>query len=308
MRSKNNKVLILLSTYNGEKYLKEQLDSLFLQSVSFDLLIRDDGSTDSTVDLIEGYQEKYDNIRLICGSNLGYVESFNYLLESNWVNDYDRIAFCDQDDIWLSDKLVSALKQMSSDYDPNIPTMYCSNLSMVDENLNSLRMMHKPGLRCDKYGSLVQNPATGCTMVFNKAAVTLYRRSIGTPMVSHDYTMLLVCMYMGKVIYDSTSHIYYRQHGANVIGGGSKSLFRGVKDVLSDFVHPPKQPRIEWLESFYSIYCDSMDQDKFIISEMIRYRNGMRYKFKIFFDNKFSGHDFKTTLAFKVRLLIGRLY
>ena len=90
-------ILILLSTYNGEKYIKEQIDSILSQTVPVHLLIRDDGSSDDTPYIIAKYAERYSNIELIRGRNLGFVGSFNSLISSEFAEKYEWIAFCDQD-------------------------------------------------------------------------------------------------------------------------------------------------------------------------------------------------------------------
>ena len=101
----NKKILVLLSLYNGEKYVKEQLDSLMNQTISVDVLARDDGSSDRTVEIVDKYTKEHNNIRLIKGENIGFVNSFNLLMMNEIVDDYQWIAFCDQDDVWLPDKI-----------------------------------------------------------------------------------------------------------------------------------------------------------------------------------------------------------
>ena len=108
----DKKVAVLISTYNGKKYLKEQLDSILNQTYpNIEIVIRDDGSTDSTLELVKEYQEKHSNIRLKEGTNIGFIKSFFKLLE---MADADYYAYCDQDDIWLENKIelaVNALNQ-----------------------------------------------------------------------------------------------------------------------------------------------------------------------------------------------------
>lgn len=302
------KVLILLSTYNGEKYLREQLDSLFIQDCPIQLLVRDDGSTDGTLSILEEYSEKYSEMQFIKGENVGFYKSYNLLMSEHIVDQFEWIAFCDQDDVWLPDKISSAVKMMKDGYNPTIPTMYCSNLTMVDENLNKLRMMHKPSLKWTKESILVQNPATGCTVVFNQAAAALYRRGIDLPMVAHDYSMLLACAYMGKVVYDNGSYIQYRQHGKNAIGGGSKGVFVGIKDILSDLFKPKPQKRVEWFRSFVEIYNNDLGENKRIINTVVSYKKNFKNRLILVFSVRFKGYDTKTTVAFKIRALLGRLY
>ena len=108
MSEKSLRIAILMSTYNGASYLKEQIDSLEKQDVPVDIFIRDDGSTDKTIDILKKYQSK-PNVHIEYGINLGYKKSFMTLLMK--VNDYDYYAFCDQDDIWLPNKISCAVKK-----------------------------------------------------------------------------------------------------------------------------------------------------------------------------------------------------
>ena len=105
----NKKVAILMSTYNGEKYLKEQIESLLAQTYgNIEIYIRDDGSKDNTIKIIKNYKEKYNNIVLKEGKNIGFINSFFELL--NLCNDADYYAYCDQDDVWMNDKIERAVK------------------------------------------------------------------------------------------------------------------------------------------------------------------------------------------------------
>lgn len=305
----DNRVLVLLSTYNGEKYVIEQLDSLEKQTVPVFILIRDDGSTDKTVEIVKNYSKNHNNIKLIEGENVGYVESFNKLLLDDEVNRYSYIAFCDQDDVWMEEKLSVALSNIKEVDDGRSPVMYCSNLMLVNEHLSNVGYMYKKELRWNKYTALVQNIATGCTMVFNAAATDLYVKSICHSMVSHDYTMFLICAYFGKVYYDSTPHILYRQHSENVLGGKSKSFGKGIVDICTDFFKPKDEKRIEWFKNFISIYDDNfVDADKNIIDKIVNYKNSVIDRISIALSKKYVGYDLKTTLGFKTRTLIGRMY
>lgn len=308
MKQIDVKVLVLLSAYNGEKYIGEQLDSLLALETSVDILIRDDGSSDNTVDIIKEYCGKYDNISLLQGNNLGFVESFNELISNSMVENYTWIAFCDQDDVWLPNKLSEALRIVSSDYDDSKPIMYCSNLIVTDERLNIIGRMHKSKPNLSLESVLVQNPATGCTVLFNKSAALLYRKSINNTILSHDYNMLMICTCMGKVYYDYNSYIFYRQHGDNIYGGISKKVSKGVIDILTDLFIPKVEMKILWLTDFVETYRDKIDDDSInILNTIIHYRKYIRFRFKLLFSKKYSGIDFKTTISFKIRALIGRI-
>ena len=305
---KNDTVLILLSLYNGEKYISEQLDSLFNQTASIYILARDDGSKDKTAEIVEKYCSVHDNIELIRGENVGFIRSFNSLLMNDKVNEFQWIAFCDQDDVWLKDKISVAIQKLNQIQD-FVPVTYCSNLRMVDESLNDIGYMHRPKTVISKKGAIVQNMATGCSMVFNKKAVDMYKKSVGKDMISHDYTMNLICLLMGKVIYDHDSYILYRQHNNNAVGGFSKSYVRGVIDVTKDLFSPKEEKRVNWIRDFYEIYKEFLStEDVIILKRFFEYKKSFGNRLKLLFDCDYKGQDFKTTLAFKVRVLFGRMY
>jgi len=215
---KESKVQVLLSTYNGEKYLEEQLNSLLAQDYpNVEILIRDDGSKDSTKQILTRY-ENHKNISVIYGSNIGITASFLELLK---ISDpkAEFFAFCDQDDVWLKDKIsraVAALQKYSSD----IPLMYCSRLTIVDEFLHIIGYSKLPRKELSFNNALCQNVIPGCTMVINRIAK---KRVIDMPVVidritMHDAWLYLVVSAFGFIVYDDQSRILYRQHGANVCG------------------------------------------------------------------------------------------
>ena len=104
---KDKKVAVVLSTYNGEKYVKEQLDSILKQTYkNVEIIVRDDGSKDSTVEIIKEYQEKHKNIKLVVGENLGFIKSFFELLK---IAEADYYSYADQDDIWVKNKIELAV-------------------------------------------------------------------------------------------------------------------------------------------------------------------------------------------------------
>ena len=234
-------ILILLSSYNGEKYIQEQIVSLEnQQNVSVTILIRDDGSKDSTVQVVKSLQQEYKNIVLIEGENIGCAKSFSELLvyASKTFSAYDYYAFCDQDDFWLSEKLktaVSVLNSMSKEKQ----LLYCSNLYVVDKNLQNRKKKYKNGfVKIIPIASLAESYGTGCTMVFNKAVVDFYVSHIPENLHLHDLWIYHQCVFLGHVFYDDESYILYRQHGNNVVGARTslkqnfQSKIRSLKKLL----------------------------------------------------------------------------
>lgn len=210
-------VTVLMSTYNGEKYLREQIDSLIHQvSVKLSILVRDDGSSDSTCAILDEYQEK-GVLHWYTGENLRSARSFLNLVQT--AGDSDYYAFCDQDDVWKTDKLQRAVTALESMPKDNKPRLYCSNYQLVDASLNKLPDNgHVTTTTFNE--SLVSSCCTGCTVVFDYELKKLL--SIGTPkvIVMHDDWAHKVCLAVGgHVIYDPEKTLYYRQHGNNVDGG-----------------------------------------------------------------------------------------
>lgn len=293
-------VIVIVSTYNGEKYLPAQLDSLLVQKdVDLSILVRDDGSTDNTLSILEQYKISYPNIDYYTGDNVGVINSFNDLMRRPELDNYQFIAFCDQDDVWDEDKLLIAVNSIGNE--TKIPVMYCSNLMLVDSNLNQIKPMRKQLSKYTAYMSMVQNIGTGCTQVFNQAALMEYRKGIGSHMEMHDYWLTLVCMFLGKVIYDNNPHIKYRQHGNNVVGAKDKD----VKTAFSN-LKLKESTRISMLESFND--CYSLDESDYFIIEPLLHSKGFISRMKLLSSLKYIGITSSVTIGFKIRSMLSRMY
>ena len=170
-------MVVLMSTYNGEKYIKTQIDSIISQvDVSVELVIRDDGSSDATKSIVQDYG---DSCVLICGNNVGCAKSFFELLRyanTNYSDDY-YFAFADQDDYWMPEKLATAVRQLDA-FGKSTPNLYFSNLCVVDGDLKNGKLLYNESVNLDKPHSLIQNYASGCTMVFNKKAVEKFMNTV----------------------------------------------------------------------------------------------------------------------------------
>lgn len=222
------RVIVLLSSYNGEKYIKQQIDSILNQTgVEVIIMVRDDGSKDNTISILEDYQRNVSSFELIKGDNCGSTASFSRLLAyaySKFGNDV-LYAFSDQDDVWQKEKLLVASKRL--DIKSTIPMLYCSNLTCVDEFLNVLKPMRNRINGFPKSSTLICPIATGCTMVFTPSAAELYVSSYTEKVRMHDIWLSQICAFLGSVYYDNDAYILYRQHGGNQIGNKSN-----IKDKL----------------------------------------------------------------------------
>lgn len=215
--------LILLATFNGVKYLDQQLSSCAAQGVSqIDVLVSDDGSRDGTLDLVKVWQAKWAHgaFEIVSGPRDGFAENFRHLILSA-SQGYDLYAYCDQDDVWHADKLAVAGEKLEPCGDS--AAVYCGRTRIMSENGyfegHSPLMARPPAFK----NALFQSLAGGNTMVLNAAAMALVRKvSANCRFVSHDWwTYIWITGVGGTVIYDPTPKINYRQHPGNLIGKNS---------------------------------------------------------------------------------------
>lgn len=223
------KVHILLSTYNGEKYLGEQLNSLKnQQEVTFSITVRDDNSSDKTCKILERYSKQLP-MRIIWGKNIGTARSFLQLVQRVDTG-AEYYAYCDQDDYWEPEKLVRAIEKLKN-CDNSMPVLYYSDVKRVGPELETIKDPFKKNYHTEKFeAALIATAAPGCTMVFNRALLMLLKRHIPEYLTMHDSWTLQVCAAVGgTVIYDARSYIRYRQHSSNVIGGNTKMNYGKVR-------------------------------------------------------------------------------
>lgn len=247
-----------MSTYNGEKYLREQLDSLISLDGEPDIFIRDDGSSDETISIIKLYQSKFDNIKLLVGDNIGVVASFFEIMKSVDLEKYDYFSFCDQDDFWEHDKVSHAIDSIK---DISGPVMYCSRLNVVDEYLNLKFQSPYPEKGLSFSNALVENMVTGCTCVLNRLAfqTIIERIPDAKKIVMHDWWFYLVLVSEGVVFFDNRSFIKYRQHGNNV--EGMKKKFSKIIHKFRSTKKAKYPPLTTQLNEFSRLFGERLNQD-----------------------------------------------
>ena len=213
----NAKVEILLSTYNGEKYLKEQLNSLLTQECieNIKISIRDDGSTDGTCDILRSYEEKY-HLNITYGTNLGVNFSMTELLK-NADNDFDYFAFCDQDDVWDTGKILAAVLALDGLPEED-PLLWGCMEMLTDESLCAISLMPVPKYLGNFYNAIIQNKLAGHTQVFNRALRNILLKVPPEKMYLYDWVTYILASAFGKVLFDTNCLGLYRQHGKNVVG------------------------------------------------------------------------------------------
>jgi glycosyltransferase involved in cell wall biosynthesis len=228
-------ILILMATYNGEKYIKAQLDSILNQSyANLTLLIRDDNSIDNTIDIIKSYALLDSRIQLIEDGlgTLGPCQNFAQLMKVALKNNAPYIMFSDQDDVWFANKIAVSLKEIHSAetrLGVSCPILIHTDLEVVDEQLKSLSPSYwlyqhlDPEISNKLNRVLVQNVVTGCTMIINKSLLKL-GANVPSGAIMHDWWLNLIASAFGKVIPINQSTLYYRQHCNNQIGAQKSGL------------------------------------------------------------------------------------
>lgn len=210
------RVEVLLSTWNGERWLGAQLDSVLAQTHD-DLLVtvRDDGSTDGTRQVLEEYAAQDQRVRWSAGKNVGASASFLHLIAASDCS-VEAVAFCDQDDVWEPDHLARAVAVLET-AGTRSPLLWCSDVLVCDEDLTPLHR-HDLVRRGPSFSNaLVENIATGCTIVLNLEAVNLLRERPHR-VVMHDAWCYLVVSGLGRIHYDPVPSVRYRLHTSNTMG------------------------------------------------------------------------------------------
>lgn len=294
------KITVLLSTYNGEKFIEEQVETLLAQQgAQINVLVRDDGSNDSTPSILERFKQK-GKIDYYIGPNLGWRKSFLQLLKDSPESDY--YAFCDQDDHWLPNKLHKAMEAIEKL--PDGENLYLSNTYYWHEG-EDLRLMRNDKVRTDKYCGFIWIPGPGCTFLFNKALRDRINNNWPTVRIGHDRWVFLTALMLGHVYYDENSYIWYRQHGNNQLGATLSK-----RDVMRRRIHAYSSMKGYHFNDIIAkdllrCYGDIMDEESRDICQTIAYyRENFKYYLKLLLSPAYSNQHFMTTIGFKLRVLL----
>lgn len=297
-------VCILLSAFNGEKYLREQITSLIGQKgVSFNIIVRDDGSTDSTISILKEYADKH-VLTLIRGNNIGWRKSFMELLYSAPLSDY--YAFCDQDDIWLPQKLKIAtdiLNQMPK----NLPNLYCSNLLYYKDGVNYGPIIKSMPI-LSVQSAMLRCISAGCTMVFNRSLWEYVFYNRPDYVSAHDFWCYQVAALFGNVYYDSNSYILYRQHENNQIGMKikKKEIWRKrINGIRINFHATYRQHAAKEILRLYGNMLS--DEKRQIVERIALYDNSVKNRLSLCFDTKYTMGNIAQDLWLRIRILFGNI-
>lgn len=309
-----DKVLIMMSTYNGERYLPEQLDSLYGQKdVECHLLVRDDGSMDATMNILKDYKSQYGNMTIVQGGNLGAGGSFRALINEAATNysEFDYYAFCDQDDVWFDNKVVNgvkALKTSKSNY-----KLLFSKATNTDAELHPIQTT---GIHVvNSFGAnLVANHILGCCMIMNLALLQQVNKINTVSYSIHDgkipihdgWSATVAYSLNADVIFYNEPLMYYRQHGHNEIGAGKgrwSILVNRVKRYARGSQHGKSNRCIIALQ----VLGDAIpEKNRQLMNMVATYRRSISAKMRLLFDKRMYEYGFADNVGTFLLVLFNR--
>ena len=254
----SKKVNILLSAYNGEKYIKEQIDSILNQSyTNIELYVRDDGSKDGTLAIVREYESK-GLLHLEEGANVGVAKSFQWLIANGGEADY--YAFSDQDDVWFEDKIKMAVEKLEKTNEDE-PVLYFSNYDYYDGDLNFVSHRSTKEPYRSFINSLVDCVTLGFNSVFNRTAQQMVIGQMPEKSTGHDWWMYMVCQGMGQVIYDERPTVKYRRHSNNVSDAGDSFISFQIWRFKRFFVNHYFHHIHEQIKEYGTFYREQLSEE-----------------------------------------------
>ena len=268
---------ILMATYNGEKYIKNQLLSLQQQTFSdWNLLIRDDGSTDNTLDIIQEFKKHDSRIKIIETDGVKGRGAGRNFLELTKCSSSKYVIFCDQDDIWFERKLELLVKEAGQQFEVNIPCLiYCDAYGYSDSegviSVNSVSRNHAKNL---KEFLFFNAGYQGCSILFNRPLCDMLADYHADYFYMHDDIVSLLAHTFGKVYFLDKPLMLYRQHASNVTGNVSYGLISKIKSIFNINSYVISAKHYDEKKSFYEAYNDQLSQEqKNMFLAYLRYPN-----------------------------------
>jgi|APFre7841882724_1041349.scaffolds.fasta_scaffold08267_2 glycosyltransferase involved in cell wall biosynthesis len=302
-----DKVQIVMATYNGERYLGAQIESIIHQThVDWHLLIRDDGSTDNTIDIIKQYAAQDSRISLVSDNmgNLGYIKNFYHLLS---MTSEHYICICDQDDIWHSEKIATSLQKLKAlETEQRIPALVHSDAAVVDSNLNviSERFIGNRGKKEGINGLLFANSVQGASVMINSALRNYALRLM--PDIPYDYHLALIAELIGRRAFIPEPLLNYRQHSNNVIGAKKEGEVKQNENKISSSLKI-SLGLYPFVKNVYS-HVDTSDMNRQYLAEYCYLFEGKSRlkKSYIFLKNFYPFYRRKDQLTCFALLILGR--
>ncbi len=304
-------VAIVMATYNGEKYVGEQIDSILASSYQdFELFIYDDGSQDNTLSILRTYEEQIPSKVHVFQNqkNLGLVLNF---MEALTKTTMDYVMFCDQDDVWKPNKIGITLKRirtMEAQYGKDKPYAVFTDAAIVNQDLQETHPSffvsnHLNPCRTDLPHLLMENKLIGCTVMVNGALRKILQGNrLPQNAKYHDWWVALIASSFGKIGFVKESTLMYRQHGGNIVGGADFHSY--VKNRIETLHQQREAIRSleKQAEEFLLLYGEQLSAEKRMIIQTFANLNeaGFLQKRQIILKGKY----LKTGLVRNVGLLI----
>ena len=298
------RVAVLMSSYNGKNYIEEQIESILAQDFdgTLDLWVRDDGSTDGTLEILERYAQA-GKLQWYRGENLGPARSFLDLVKH--CPGYDFYAFADQDDYWMPDKVSSGVTSLLG---WNVPAVYFANAELVDKELSSLgRNVYKRSPKLDFETLTCAGGILGCTMVFNQAmALQIQEKPLPGQLQMHDFYVCALCLALdGKMIFDPTAYIKYRQHGKNVVGVSS-GIIGIIKNRWKDITRKTRVSIAEQAKQLLALHGDQLPAEKQKwLEKLSRYNDALLHRVLLACSLKTRYMNWNMALKLRLSILLG---
>lgn len=301
----SKKVIICMSTYNGEKFLRQQMESLLNQTYkNIEIYVRDDGSKDNTPKILKEYEDQ-GKIHFIKGKNVGVVQSFYECLTEAY-NNGDIFAYCDQDDKWHENKIEKAVKAIEKEKQ-DIPILYFSEFNYCDENLNYLNKSNLNIKGASFQNSLVECISFGISEVFNKKLAQKIIDSGTEKVCFHDWWAYMISAGIGKVLYDNDATVEYRRTGSNVSPSGKTNIqlqiYRIKKFLLGKYF---KNIR-EQINKYNILFYKELSNENKKIINMFSLKYSFIKSLKKFFYTKRFRQKITDEVMCRVLFLFGRL-
>lgn len=293
-------IAVLMSTYNGEKYLSEQLESLANQTVadSMTVYIRDDGSTDTTFEIIDEWSKKL-SIVLYKGENKGPAQSFWELLMNSDIQ-ADYYAFCDQDDVWDADKLECGIRLLQDD----VHLSLC-NCRLTDDKGNTVQARMYDDVPVPRIlRQFVCGMAQGCAMVLTKELRNYFLCHPISCIPMHDTIVALHAMGFGKVAWETEPLFGYRMHGANVVAKESKSLPKRLKTTWWNWKNGSKYSMSEVAEELLSKPLNLTEEERLFLIHVKNYRTTLKSKVYILKNAYTQSVPWRAVRSYYLRILL----
>lgn len=319
--SASPKVLVMMATYNGARYVREQIESILVQqNVDVTLLISDDDSSDDTVALCREYEASGCPVHVKVNiPRLGVGMNFMSMVYGADADAYDVFAFSDQDDFWLPDKLLIAIEAINSFKSSSdakrvpgygTPILYCSDLLNVDENLeNPKAELASLSIDTSKRATpLIRNWYSGCTMVFNSDMVRLLQRKQYESFARiHDAWVAMIATYCGNLLVDLGHHeILRRNSGHNVVGAlhkGKDFETSSIAHLSVEATHACREAAIRMAQDYGDLLSEA---DRALVVSFSSYNCSLFAKINWAFSSEYKALTWPETLLMRIKFLADR--